>query len=299
MPDAFLDFEWTVAPAYEWQDWLDKHGKPVIVHAAGRAALASPSAVERAWKQTSERETGTGPVLRAVLNDANELRRYYPMQRRHAALFRDFERLDYRDRAAILAFAAEHGLLGLQQQHQTRKFRNKSGSTRYHSADGESHLAWAREICYMQEGLRLSERWTPFERVRRLKWLFDRHLQDVRARVSFNRDGDSRLAIEPLTLISAMWLQLALTVTGGKRFITCKFCGRLFEISTDPSGFRSHREFCTDACKTKDYRRRKRTAMKLAEGGASVAAMAERIDTKKATIKGWLAASRARGKGKK
>jgi len=120
--------------------------------------------------------------------------------------------------------------------------------------------------------------------------------------MSFDTTGDPRLTIEPSTLIAAMWLQLALDVTGGKRFVACKFCRRVLEISTGPTGFRSHREFCTVACKTKDYRRRKRTAMQLAEGGASLTAIADRIDTNKATIKKWLAASRTRGnrgKGKK
>ena len=96
-----------------------------------------------------------------------------------------------------------------------------------------------------------------------------------------------------------MWLQLALALTGDKRFVACKYCRRLFEISTDQTGSRSDRAFCTIACKTKDYRRRKRTAVELATSGVSAANIAARIETNKATIEKWLSEFRWREKGKK
>jgi len=90
-----------------------------------------------------------------------------------------------------------------------------------------------------------------------------------------------------------MWLQLAMAITGEKRFVACKFCHRLFEISTEQTGFRSHREFCTDSCKTKDYRKRKRGALRLASEGKTVREISAQIGTENTTVRAWLAAAKA------
>jgi hypothetical protein len=299
MHDAFLDFEWSVAPRYDWQDWLDADGAPQTVPDEDLARLGSASIAELASAESEREQKSVGPVLAPILKDAGEVRRYRPMQRQHAALFREFAALDYKDRAAILAFAAKYGSLGLPRQHQTLVVRDRFGSRHHHSATGESHLGWALEICRMREGLKLAEHHATFERKRELKGLVDRHLQNVRGRLSFDRNGEPRLAIEPVTLVATMWLQLALALTGGKRFATCKFCRRIFEISTAETGFRSHREFCTDSCKTQDYRRRKRTAIQLAARGVSIRSISDRVTTNKATVKRWVTTLPARAKEKK
>ena len=95
-----------------------------------------------------------------------------------------------------------------------------------------------------------------------------------------------------------MWLQLALSVAGDKEFRGCKHCKRLFEISTENTGYRKHREFCSESCKTKDYRKRKRTALKLAGEGKSVAVVATRTGTNAVTVRAWLATTCKLGKGK-
>lgn len=300
MNEPFLEFEWKVAPGYEWADRLDEHGKPVVVPTEGLVSLRSPLAVERAWKRLERDGPGTGPLLRPLGKFA-EMRRYRPMQREHAALFRGFERLDYRDRDAIRAFASTYGLLGVS------------------DGFGESHLTWAREICLMREALNLTRSRTAGEKAEaravslkfgldplyeeqerrhRLAALFNGHLQGVQPQMTFEPEVPPRLSFKPVSLLAAMWLQLALAVVADKQFRTCKFCRRLFEISTDPTGFRSHREFCSDACKTQDYRRRKRTALTLAKGGVSLTAIADRIDTNKTTIRRWLGASGTQRKGK-
>jgi transposase-like protein len=86
-----------------------------------------------------------------------------------------------------------------------------------------------------------------------------------------------------------MWLQFGLAVTGDKRFVACKFCHRVFEISTEPSGFRSHREFCSGSCKTLDYRKRARSALQLAAEGKTPDRIAAAIDTDVATVNRWIA----------
>src|SRR3989442_442659 len=92
------------------------------------------------------------------------------------------------------------------------------------------------------------------ERREKLAWLFNIHLQHVQGRMLFDAKAEPRLSFAPLTLLSAMWLQLALSVVGDKEFRACKLCRRLFEISTEQTGYRKHREFCSESCKTKDYR---------------------------------------------
>ncbi len=162
--------------------------------------------------------------------------------------------MDYQEQDAILNFAHKYGGLGVPTQDQTVRIRNRRGESWDHHAHGEPYLRWALQIGLMREGLRIeSRRRATTMDARRMKWLFDRNLQHLQGRMGFDGAGLPRLRIEPLTLISAMWLQLARAFTGDKQFVACKFCRRMFEISTDQTGFRSHREFCTDSCKTKDY----------------------------------------------
>lgn len=294
MNDAFYDFAWRVAPRYEWQDWLDQKGKPVVVPCEGSISLEDAEAVELVWKQAQEEKEKYGPVLHEAIEHGTEVRRYCPMQRQHAALFREFAGLDYFDKASILDFAGKYGGLGVPPQHQSLRVPDENGELRDHFAQGEPYLSWALEICLMREGLRLeSRKRRSLNDLRRSKWLFDRHLQHVQGRLGFDRAGEPRLTLEPLTLIAAMWLQLALAITGDKSFVACKFCRRPFEISTDPTGFRSHREFCSNSCKTKDYRKRKRTALWLAANGKGVADISVKTSTEVTTVRAWLASAKA------
>ena len=315
MREAFLDFEWHVHPAYHWQDWLDARGKPIVVPDHGLASLRSPNAVEFAWQRFHKKKEKAGPVLGPVL-DSGEPRRYLPMQREHAALFQTFAALDFQDREAILGFASTYGLLGIDQQEQGPSSREHG----YRHVMGESHLTWAREICLMQEAMRLAHwrsakeeaeedaRYEQYEldaerhrreRGKKLEWLFDLHLQNVQPRTTFEKVLRPKLSFAPLTLLAAMWLQLALALADDKQFLACKFCRRLFEVSTSPTGFRTHREFCTDSCKTKDYRRRKREALRLVGEKKPVREIAKQTNTKVATIRTWLKASKVRRKAVK
>lgn len=88
--------------------------------------------------------------------------------------------------------------------------------------------------------------------------------------------------------LEAMWLQLAMAVSGKKTFVECRFCERQIEISTAESGFRSNRVFCSQTCKTNDYRKRKREAIRLARRGKKVAAIAKLVATEPKTIRAWV-----------
>jgi len=296
MNDAFFDFEWTVAPRYVWQEWVDTDGSPLPIPSHDLLGLDSPAAVELTWNHAGEHGRKYGPVLSAELEHLSELRRYRPMHREHAALFREFAEVDYASRDAVQAFASRYGLLGLPPQSQSISFRTPEGRHGQNFAHGEPLLQWALEVCLMREGLRVAGRKRTADASRRLKWLFDRNLQHVQARLSFGGAGQPTVLLEPLTLIAALWLQLALAVTGEKRFVACKFCRRLFEISTEQTGFRSHREFCTNSCKTKDYRKRKRTALAFGAAGLPMTDISERTETELATVRSWLAAAKTDGR---
>ena len=137
MRDVFLDFEWPVAPGYQWQDWRDARGRPVTVSVQRLSRLEIPSAavgprIEAVWQQREAERTkvaaATGPVLCPV--DAKKHARRYTPLRHHSALFQEFARLDYQDTAAILGFAGKYGALGLSARHQTTSVKGRSGRVR-------------------------------------------------------------------------------------------------------------------------------------------------------------------------
>ena len=287
MNDVFLGFEWSVSPGYRWQPWMDPDGTPVVVPDEGFASLESYTAVQKVIEQSGK----TGPVLEPVL-ESGPARSYQPMHRDHAALFRTFEALDPRDRKAILVFASQYGWLGLPRQEQGFMIDAPDGAEVAHIADGEPHSHWALEIYQMKEAVRLSEHRTSKHRIGELNWLLNRprHLRDVQCQVLARR-ANAKMSFQPRTLLAAMWLQLARAVVGKKGFSECKFCGSLFEVSTDTTGFRRNREFCSDVCKTRDYRQRRQTALELAADGTSLSAIADQITTKKATVQRWIDAA--------
>lgn len=293
-------------PAYRWVDVLGRTGKPLVVRSRGLGGFDSPTAVEFAWQASEGKGRKTGPVIQPGFRSGNPPT-YHPMDREHAALFRIFAGLDYTDRQAIGAFATKYGLLGASPE----------------SHGPESHLTWAREICLMREALKLSKAPTPTSEARereiwasydaetrarwntqgldqdpaefrhredrqKLAWLFNLHLQRVQPRIAFDQNSSPGLTFAPLTLLAAMWLQFALALVGDKKFPECKFCRRLFEISTEKTGFRSHREFCSDSCKTMDYRKRKRTALQLATKGWSIQRVAKTTNTATSTVRDWV-----------
>jgi len=305
MNEPFLAFEWAVHADYQWHELRDERGHVRRVkERGGLANLGTCSSVELAYDRELNSGRATGPLLRP----SGKTVIYRPMAREHAALFREFAEVDYRDVEAIRTFANKYGRLGVDSKH----------------APAESHLHWAREICLMREALSLSRPWTQAREAadariwatadaaiealwrrhgnsgshkahrrtedrRKLEWLFNLHLQHVQTRLHAEEDVPVRLQLAPLSLLAAMWLQLALAVTGDKRFVACKFCSRLFEISTEPSGFRSHREFCTASCKTLDYRKRQRLALTLKADGKTPGRIAAAIGTDLATVTRWLA----------
>jgi hypothetical protein len=108
--------------------------------------------------------------------------------------------------------------------------------------------------------------------------------------------GKVVLQIVPENLLAAMWLQFAQSIAankGYKDFRACKECGKWFELSHKQEDRRTvRREFCSDPCKSRDYRRRKERAQSLKAEGKPVKVIAKELDTDVETIKKWVAKRR-------
>ena len=167
MKDAFYYFDWTVAPGYEWREWLDDRGTPIVLPKKGLASLESANAVELLWERSRKADRVYGPVLKPNIKDGAEPRRYHPMHREYSALFREFADLDYQDKDSILLFAKRFGALGIPTKSQSVRVRAADGELHDQHAYGEPYLDWALEICRMREGLRLSGRKRSFDASRR------------------------------------------------------------------------------------------------------------------------------------
>lgn len=123
------------------------------------------------------------------------------------------------------------------------------------------------------------------------EWV-NKHLEGhVSPRLVYNLDrGDRVMQIVPDSLLAAMWLQFAHSIEGHKSFRSCKQCGKWFELSHKQSDRRTvRREFCTDQCKSRDYRRRKDMAVRLRSEGKKPLEIARELNTEIETIREWIA----------
>jgi hypothetical protein len=69
-----------------------------------------------------------------------------------------------------------------------------------------------------------------------------------------------RIVFTPPSLLAAMWLQFAQTLTGKSELKVCKGCKRHFLAG--PGGRRANAETCRDACRQLKYRRRKQKSIR-------------------------------------
>jgi hypothetical protein len=106
--------------------------------------------------------------------------------------------------------------------------------------------------------------------------------------VQSSADRKPGIVLQAAGLLTVMWLQFARAIEGNKKPRACKDCGKWFEVSAEDDGRTARRLFCTEACKTRDYRRRKDRAQQLKAEGMSVKAIAKDIDTDLDTIKKWI-----------
>jgi hypothetical protein len=122
-----------------------------------------------------------------------------------------------------------------------------------------------------------------------------------RVRVVFGRDArvdGFLLKIKPNTLLGALWLQLAESISGCKKHRACRHCGSWFSIlrekinkkSKKKQMMRQNRIYCSEKCKGAAARLRKTKAQQLAREGKTPEEIASELGSDVKTVRGWLMA---------
>jgi hypothetical protein len=292
--------------------------------------------------------------------NAEYMAKHYSPLSHFPAMFRTFADLPFDDRDAILAFANEHGDLGIGKQLHVTEEGDPNALV---MMTGETHQDWALSIFRLREAVALWDllrsrdvtglarhlRWEPKAPradgwvVPRDAWHYDSHPDLPRDRPVFPQrrsqlvfqkfeelpltPGDlltpasvliqewvneqlegkamprllhhlglGRLVMQivPNSLLTAMWLQLAHAIAGSKQYRACKECAGWFEISGDDDGRTARRLFCSDPCKSRDYRRRKERVVALKAAGRTPKQIAGETDTDLETVQKWLKANKGR-----
>lgn len=97
-------------------------------------------------------------------------------------------------------------------------------------------------------------------------------------RPRFDEDPTPDLSHAPASLLDGMWLQFSRWVLGGGRFLRCKLCAGRFAVGLDTRRVVS--AYCSNACKYKAYRRRKR-----ARSGSSATVLATGVSEQSAGLR--------------
>ena len=101
-----------------------------------------------------------------------------------------------------------------------------------------------------------------------------------------HKEGRSDLHILPNSLIGALWLQFAQAVDGDRKYRRCAECRTWFEIS--PETARVTRTYCSNACRSKAYRKRQLEAEQLHAQGIPVEEISRRLESDIKTVSGWI-----------
>ncbi len=91
----------------------------------------------------------------------------------------------------------------------------------------------------------------------------------------------------PKSLQACLWLQLAYAVAGKspEDYRRCGECTRRFEIADT---MRRDSKFCSNACRVRAYRHRKKEAQRLGDKGVPFREIARRLGSDAKTVKGWV-----------
>ncbi len=101
--------------------------------------------------------------------------------------------------------------------------------------------------------------------------------------------GSWAFRFEPRSLLGAIWLQATQAANEGLQHRVCARDGCRKVIAVARSvGARSDARFCSDACKSRDYRSRVRRAKQLKAKGWTGARIAKALGTTQVTVKRWL-----------
>lgn len=105
-----------------------------------------------------------------------------------------------------------------------------------------------------------------------------------------SRPGILTLRMRAETLLSAMWLQLAMAVVENKQYRQCDQCGKPFELQRQYRGRQSREDkrFCGTNCRVISYQRRRALAKRMREEGKHLRTIAKAVESDMQTVKGWV-----------
>jgi hypothetical protein len=248
---------------------------------------------------------------------------YRPFDRAHSSLFRDFSAL--RGAGDYLAFANRYGLLGvpvlttyhgglelhtyvdfsgMQPSEVAKTLMEGADVGEPVGADSVGEWSWERQSDQMRDFVRCADdavQRSPHMGIEVVR-LASRALSQTAAPYMTSSVSDETvrarkgkplatfdLHIRPRSLLGVMWLQAATWLTKRKVFKLCEACKRPIEISRGTSsGARTDARFCSDACKSRDYRNRRRDAIARHAEVISARQIAKRLRTTAKQVRAWL-----------
>lgn len=212
---------------------------------------------------------------------------YYPL-RDYPALFMEFARLNA-DELSIVSFANQYGFLGIDEAFVIPNNTKHKSTGRTYKA--ESIDSWKREIRELQM---VVTRWEQFkardykslsqlvrdsEKVEKLieslpivernrtfyqELIIPNVNENLEKHATFpqliwdvgQKIPQPAIIIQPTNLINALWLQFAEAIHQNASIKTCIQCGKA--IIMHPTTNRKTKKYCSDACRVKSYRAKKK-----------------------------------------
>ena len=168
-------------------------------------------------------------------------------------------------------------------------------------AEGETgrstlgHLDTRERVLFDEALLEVHRRTEPgdelFPALVSLKQRLDEQLQkcEKRAAPFLTWASRDRLALRfsVCTLASALWLQFADAVANNRSYTRCEVCKRWFELAPDTA--RSHKRFCSDACRVAAYRDRQDRARRLYfDQKKTFEQIAKELGSRVVTVRRWI-----------
>jgi hypothetical protein len=90
----------------------------------------------------------------------------------------------------------------------------------------------------------------------------------------------------PDSLLGALWLQFAQAIDANKDYRRCRECGKWFVLS--PETARTNKLFCSNACRSKAYRKRQVEAQRLYAEGVPIEKIADKLGSDLKTVRSWV-----------
>jgi hypothetical protein len=95
-----------------------------------------------------------------------------------------------------------------------------------------------------------------------------------------------KLRLSPGTLLGCLWLQFADSIDNNTLYRECLHCGTPFAVG--PGTARMTKLFCSNACRSKNYRERQAKAQRLHAEGRALGDIARELDTDVDTVRAWI-----------